>query len=121
MSDDAEVTRLFANEVFTPTSFPEYTYVPREGLLHEKLLANWIESSGQIASVSGPSKAGKTVLVERVVGKGNLIAVSGASIREPDQLWERVLDWYGEPHSTVATKADTRTETKASERGANIG
>ena len=121
MSDDAEVTRLFANEVFTPTSFPEYTYVPREGLLHEKLLANWIESSGQIASVSGPSKAGKTVLVERVVGKGNLIAISGASIREPDQLWERVLDWYGEPHSTIATRADTRTETKNSERGANIG
>ncbi|MDQ3335407.1 MAG: hypothetical protein M4D80_09600 [Myxococcota bacterium] len=115
------MTRLFASEVFTPTSFPTHTYVPRERLLHEKLLSNWIESTGQIASVSGPSKAGKTVLVQRVVGEGHLITVSGASIREPDQLWERILDWYGEPHSTVATHSDTKTDSKASDRGANIG
>ena len=121
MGDDGRVPRLSAAEVFTPTSFPTHTYVQRNELLHEKLLSQWIESSGQIASVSGPSKAGKTVLVQRVVGKDNLITVSGASIREPDQLWERVLDWYGEPHSTVATRADTKTETKMTERGATIG
>lgn len=113
--------RLLVGEVFTPTSFPKYTYVQRKELLHETLLSQWIETSGQIASVSGPSKAGKTVLVQRVIGKDNLITVNGASIRSPDQLWERVLDWYGEPHTTVATRADTRTETKASERGATIG
>ena len=121
MGDDDGVTRLFAAEVFTPTSYPRYTYVQRNELHHERLLAQWMQSSTQIASVSGPSKAGKTVLVQRVVGEGNLITVSGASVRSPDQLWERVLDWYGEPHSTVATRADTRTETKGNERGATIG
>ena len=121
MGDDREVTRLSAGEVFTPNSFPNHTYVQRDQQLQEKLLTNWVDTSGQIASVSGPSKAGKTVLVERVVGGGNLITVSGASIREPDQLWERVLDWYGEPHSTIATRADTRTEVKGNERGATLG
>ena len=48
-------------------------------LHHERLLREWMRSSTQIASVSGPSKAGKTVLVQHVVGEGNLITVSGAS------------------------------------------
>src|SRR5436190_22055311 len=112
LGDDDEVTRLLASEVFTPTSFPKYSYVQRNEQHYERLLMQWLQSSTQIASVSGPSKAGKTVLVQRVVGEGNLITVSGASVRDPDQLWERILDWYGEPHSTVATRADTRTETK---------
>lgn len=118
---NATVSRLTVAEVFTPTGYPKYTYVQRNQQLHEKLLTSWIDTKGQIASVSGPSKAGKTVLAQRVVGEANLITVSGASIRTADQLWERVLDWYGEPHTTVATHADTHTATKGNERGANLG
>lgn len=119
MGDDVAV-RLLASEVFTPNDFPKHTYVQNDQR-HERALSHWVQSSGQIASVSGPSKAGKTVLVQRVVGLTNLITVSGASVRTPDQLWERVLDWHGEPHSTIATRADTLTETKGTDRGANIG
>ena len=75
------MSRPSSAEVFTPTSFPTYTYVQRDELHHERLLREWTRSSTQIASVSGPSKAGKTVLVQRVVGEGNLITVSGASVR----------------------------------------
>ncbi len=115
------MTRLSSAEVFTPNSYPTYTYVQRDQLHHERLLREWTRSSTQIASVSGPSKAGKTVLVQRVVGEGNLITVSGASVRSPDQLWERVLDWSGEPHSTVASRADTTTEGSSRERSVNVG
>ncbi len=108
-------------EVFTPTSFPTHTYVQRDDLHHERLLREWTRSSTQIASLSGPSKAGKTVLVQRVVGEGNLIVVSGASVRAPDQLWERVLDWWGEPHSTTASLADAATETTTNERNVSVG
>src|SRR5512140_698422 len=110
-----------SSEVFTPTSFPTYTYVQRDELHHERLLREWLRSSTQIASISGPSKAGKTVLVHRVVGEGNLITVSGASVRSPDQLWERVLDWWGEPHAMMTSTVETRTETDARERVANVG
>src|SRR5678815_2078324 len=114
MSDrDAKLRRmqrLSAAEVFTPTSYPHHTYVPRDQLHHERLLRQWAQSSTQIASISGPSKAGKTVLVQRIVGEGNLITVSGASVRTADQLWERVLDWWGEPHTTVASAAETMTD-----------
>ena len=113
--------RLSSAEVFTPTSFPTYTYVTRDELHHERLLHEWARTSTQIASLSGPSKAGKTVLVQSVVGEGNLITVSGASVRAPDQLWERVLDWWGEPHSKVASQATTTTEGSARERAVNLG
>ncbi len=115
------MARLSSAEVFTPTSYPTLTYVARDELHHERLLREWIRSSTQIASLSGPSKAGKTVLVQRVVGEGNLITVSGASVRAPDQLWERVLDWWGEPHSLVATAAETTTQTKGSDKGGSLG
>lgn len=113
--------RLLSSEVFTPTSYPTHTYVQRDELHHERLLQGWARSSTQIASIAGPSKAGKTVLVQRVVGEDKLVTVSGASVRSPDQLWERVLDWWGEPHSTTATHADTSTETDGRERGAQLG
>lgn len=115
------MTRLSAVDVFTPTSFPTHTYVRRDDLHHERLLRQWTESSTQIASISGPSKAGKTVLVQRVVGEGNLLTVSGASVRDPDQLWDRVLDWSGEPHSTTATRASTANESKTTDRGGTLG
>ncbi len=115
------MSRLSSAEVFTPTSYPTYTYVARGELHNERLLREWTRTSTQIASLSGPSKAGKTVLVQRVVGEGNLITVSGASVRAPDQLWERVLDWWGEPHAKVASQASTTSEGSARERAVNLG
>jgi hypothetical protein len=113
--------RLAASVVFTPTDFPHYTYVPRDNLHHERLLREWARTSTQIASVSGPSKAGKTVLVQRVIGKENLITVSGASVRAADQLWERVLDWCGEPHSTLASRTDSVADAAGKEQNLRVG
>lgn len=113
--------RLASSVVFTPTDFPHHTYVPRDNLHHERLLREWARTSTQIASVSGPSKAGKTVLVQRVIGKEHLITVSGASVRAPDQLWERVLDWCGEPHTTMASRTDTVADASSKERTVTLG
>jgi hypothetical protein len=117
----ALMVRYSSVEVFTPTSFPSHTYVTREELHNERLLREWMRSATQVAAISGPSKAGKTVLVQSVVGEDNLITVSGASVRSPDQLWERVLDWWGEPHATTASNAATETDTSTNERHANLG
>jgi hypothetical protein len=113
--------RLQSSEVFTPNSYPRYTYVQRDELHHERLLREWAKTSNQIASISGPSKAGKTVLVQRVIGEDNLITVSGASVRSADQLWDRVLDWWGEPTTMMTSTVETKTETETRERGAQLG
>jgi len=115
------MVRLTSREVFTPTAFPEFTYVERDERHQERLLREWAGQSSQLASVSGPSKAGKTVLVQRVIGVANLVTVSGATVRTADQLWERVLDWYGEPHSTTASSAATQAVTTTSELAGNLG
>jgi hypothetical protein len=115
------MSRLKLIDVFTPTGNPTYTYVQRDDLRYERLLGEWERASTQLASVAGPSKVGKTVLVQRVIGDINLIAVSGASVRAPDQLWERVLDWWGEPHATTASVSDVETSAESRERNATLG
>jgi hypothetical protein len=75
--------------VFVPGAYPPHTYVERTAQRLEATLKDALSTPGQVASLSGPSKPGKTVLVERVVGRDLLISISGASIRDPDQIWER--------------------------------
>ena len=50
------MSRLSSAEVFTPTSYPTYTYVQRDDLHHERLLREWTRSSNMIASISGRSR-----------------------------------------------------------------
>ena len=96
---------LTAHDVFVPSSFPEHTYVARGDEDLEDKLRFAIKTKGQIVSVSGPSKSGKTVLVEKVVGKAKLVPVVGAGVREPDQIWSRVLDWIDAPADSTSQKS----------------
>jgi hypothetical protein len=90
---------LKATEVFTPGSFPVHTYVARNEERLEQSLRDALDTPGQIVSLAGPSKSGKTVLVEKVVGRDCLITIPGAGIKEPDDIWDRALDWMGAPDS----------------------
>jgi len=90
---------LKATEVFTPGSFPALTYVERSGDRLERSLRDAIDTPGQVVSLVGPSKSGKTVLVERVIGRESLITVTGARIGSPEDIWTRVLDWMGAPNT----------------------
>ena len=92
---------LKATDVFTPGAFPVHTYVQRSGDALETSLRDALDTPGQVVSLNGPSKSGKTVLVERVVGRDSLITITGAGIESPDDIWERVLDWMGAPTSST--------------------
>lgn len=91
---------LKATDVFTPGAFPDYTYVERAEHQLEQALGDALNTPGQIVSLAGPSKSGKTVLVERVVGSENLITISGIGIRNPEDIWTKILNWMGVPHTT---------------------
>src|ERR1019366_5316181 len=95
---------LKATEVFVPGSYPQHTYVERSAQGLEDSLRDALATPGQVISLSGPSKSGKTVLIERVVGRDLLIPISGASLRSPDDVWNRVLDWMDLPDSTAANQ-----------------
>jgi hypothetical protein len=77
---------LKAAEVFVPGAYPQHTYVERAAQGFEETLRDSLNTPGQVVSLSGPSKSGKTVLVERVVGRDSLIPISGASLRRPEDV-----------------------------------
>src|ERR1700680_4135508 len=103
------MTKYRAQEIFTPGSFPTHTYVERSDQAAETKLRDALSVPGQIVSLSGPSKSGKTVLVERVVGIDNLISIAGSLLYRNGDLWGRALDWMGFPSTVQKSDESGRT------------
>ncbi len=98
--------RYTADQVFTPADVPTVTYVYRGGDdALEGRLGLALRTKGMIASLSGPSKTGKTVLVKRTIDPADLITISGASVKSAVDLWSRVLDWMEAPSEVATTKS----------------
>lgn len=90
---------LKAENVFKPGAYPEYTYVSRNyentGISYELRLKQALRTAGCLTSLIGPSKMGKTILCEKVIGFDNIIEISGADFNENKDFW-----------ATVAAKAE---------------
>lgn len=85
---------LRAEDVFRPGAFPEYTYISRKSavsdLPYEFRLTQAIKVSGFLTSLVGPSKMGKTILCEKVIGFENIVEISGADFNEDTDFWRLV-------------------------------
>lgn len=84
------------NQVFTPTSHPTVTYIGEHLTQNKLILQRALEMGGVVITISGPSKSGKTVFVETVVGKEKIIQITGAGITTSEALWKRLFDKFGE-------------------------
>lgn len=107
---------LKAEDVFRPGAFPEYTYISRKSavsdLPYEFRLMQAIKVSGFLTSLVGPSKMGKTILCEKVIGFEKIVEVSGADFGLETDFWKVVaakagLAYEGE-FSSEKMIADTR-------------
>lgn len=96
-------------EVFTPNKYPDYTYVKQKGKDLEKDLERGLNTPGEITSLSGPSKSGKTVLVQNVVENDKLIIVQGSGIKSPNNLWDEVLDFFDIPSIVEKYEEEEKT------------
>lgn len=80
-----------SNEVFNPGAFPKYTYVSRTSgdspYPYEFRLKQALNTSGFLTSIIGPSKTGKTVLCEKVIGIDKMIVFTGNDFKNPDDFW----------------------------------
>lgn len=108
-------------EIFTPSDYPTHTYVQRDEARIETRLREALETPGEIISVSGPSKSGKTVLIERVAGRDNLITVTGAGITAASEIWDRALDWMDVPTQATSGKNIARDVTVSAMIKGTIG
>jgi hypothetical protein len=83
-------------DVFIAGAAPKVTYNPRdERHLEQEMTLYLDQGPGRMFSVTGPTKSGKTVLVERLLPRDEAIWVEGQDLESVDVLWDRVIDWLG--------------------------
>lgn len=107
-----------AKDVFTPGRYPTVTFVDEHLKEKEKQLRNAIDTGGLLVSISGPSKSGKTVFVERCLGKENLLQITGAGIESAAELWLRVFDLIGTP--VAVTKAASESNERITSQSGGV-
>ncbi len=88
-----------AKDVFTPGGLPTVTYVDDHLVEKRQQFLDVLDAGQSLISISGPSKSGKTVFVEQVLGRGNIVQITGAGINSSTGLWSRVFDAIGTPKS----------------------
>lgn len=90
---------LRAEDVFRPGAFPEYTYISRKSavsnLPYEFRLSQAIKVAGFLTSLVGPSKMGKTILCEKVIGFDRIVEISGADFNGDVDFWKLVATKAG--------------------------
>lgn len=94
-------------EIFTPGRFPQWTYVNTHLKEKEQHLRDALDEGSMLISISGPSKSGKTVFIEHVLGKENLVLVTGAGVKSTTDLWVKVFDIIGTPIARTTTSSQT--------------
>ena len=90
MKKDKDIVKY--SDVFVPGGFPTYTYNPRD----ERRLQNKLKSTEnnlcKLMMVTGPTKSGKTVLVDKVFPREESIWIDGGSVSNEDMFWEQILE-----------------------------
>lgn len=96
-------------KVFKPGTYPGLTYVTRQprtmGYTYEERLQQSLSIEGYLTYIIGPSKIGKTVLCENVIGTDNMICMSGNDFVKERDFW-----------SGIGKKAGISMEAEISER-----
>lgn len=81
-------------DVFVPGGLPTYTYNPRESRQLEKNIQE-STSNFKLLVVTGPTKSGKTVLVNKVFPRNQNLWIDGGSIGSEDNFWELIVSELG--------------------------
>lgn len=100
-----------ATEVFTPKGEPSITYVNDHLIDKGKRLVQDLSAGPCVVSLSGPSKSGKTVFIEKTLGRDHLIKINGAGVKSADALWLKVFAVIGTPIKVVETTEKNNTST----------
>jgi hypothetical protein len=83
------VKRIYkVSDVFVPGGLPKYTYVPRTPLKLEERLSQVSNNLCKIATVTGATKSGKTVLVRKLFESIPKIWIDGGFVRREQDFWD---------------------------------
>lgn len=101
---------LKTGKVFVPGQLPLFTYNPRSERNLESLLRTYIDDGGAILTLVGPTKTGKTVLLENVLE--DPVWLEGQGLTDVDTFWTRVgseLDAYHDASRQEGASESTDT------------
>ena len=101
------------NEVFIPGALPDSTYITRmmeSGFTYEERLKQALNVSGYLTLISGPSKIGKTVLCEKVIGLDHLVEISGSDMLGPSEVWTQIGMKAGMPREGTTKSGNQRRD-----------
>lgn len=118
MSQTLPVVRVA--DVFV-TANPQYTYISRASEKLEEAVTDHLEERDKLLLITGPTKTGKTVLLDHVVPPvmAAVVRVEGPMVGKDADVWQQIVDdlgWYTE----VGTEA-SRTETDTKSAGGSVG
>ena len=80
------------SEVFVPGGFPHHTYNPRATRKLEERLGEVADNLCKLATVTGHTKSGKTVLVRSAYPPEDSVWIDGGVVSEEDDFWSAVID-----------------------------
>jgi len=80
-----------ATDIFVPGGMPQFTYVSRSDRRLEETLGRVKENLFKLVTVTGTTKSGKTVLVNKVLPRNKAIWVDGGAIKSDDDFWNTIL------------------------------
>ena len=86
---------LRTSDVFVAGRTPVITYNPRDERHLESEVRSYLGQTGKALTVSGPTKSGKTVLLERLLPAHEAIWITGSDLKTVDDLWAKIVDWLG--------------------------
>jgi hypothetical protein len=118
MSEPSAVVRV--SDVFV-TANPQYTYTSRSSARLEEAVTDHLDERDKLLLITGPTKTGKTVLVDHVVPTvmSDFVKVEGPMVTDDVDVWKQIVDDL-DYFTDVGTEA-SRTETDTDSVGGNVG
>lgn len=102
--------------VFTPGGIPKITYISRKEKQLEERVSAAQENLAKLVVVTGATKTGKTVLVDRMFPQESSIWVEGGTISDENSFWEIIA----EKANLFTEKEFTEQNVKSSTLGAEV-
>lgn len=84
--------KLKMTKVFTPGGFPTVTYIARKEKQLEERVSAAQDFLAKLVVVTGATKSGKTVLVDKVFPQISSIWIDGGSISDENSFWELIVE-----------------------------
>lgn len=108
------------NDIFSPRSFPENTYISRKINGHETIDVKFqkaLSMKGNLIFVSGASKSGKTVLCRRVIGDEHSVNLSGNQLASKNDFWTHIAEQIPLSDSvTISNESQTAVNSEYAEK-----